>query len=246
MFRLRSSSICIFLLLSISLVVGISLSSETSKFTTDTLKNIKWRQIGPASFGGRIDDVEAVSKNPNIIFVAAASGGIFKSEDHAATWKAVFDEEGTALSIGDIAIAPSDPDIVWAGTGEPNNRQSSSWGDGVYKSIDGGGTWIFMGLKETHHIGRIMINPDNPDEVYVAALGHLWGANPERGVYRTKDGGKTWEKCLYINEDTGVVDVVLGKNGVERIVELTLSPESQMLFEKSVAKVQKAIATLKA
>ena len=213
MIRLKPSSIFIFLLLSISLVVGISLSSETSKFTTDTLKNIKWRQIGPASFGGRIDDVEAVSNNPNIIFVAAASGGIFKSEDHAATWKAVFDEEGTALSIGDIAIAPSDPDIVWAGTGEPNNRQSSSWGDGVYKSIDGGNTWEFMGLKETHHIGRIMINPSNPDDVYVAALGHLWGANPERGVYRTKDGGKTWEKCLYINEDTGIVDVVLEKNG---------------------------------
>lgn len=184
-----------------------------SRFYSDLFKHIKWRQIGPAAFGGRIDDVEAVKGEPHIIFIASASGGIFKSTDNGATWTAVFDEEGPSLSIGDIAIAPSDPDIVWAGTGEANNRQSSSWGNGVYKSVDGGETWIHMGLKETHHIGRIVIDPRNPDVVFVAALGKLWGPNAERGLFRTKDGGQTWEKILYANENTGAVDVAIENNG---------------------------------
>jgi hypothetical protein len=190
------------------------------KFQTDLFKHLKWRQIGPAAFGGRIDDVEAVVGKPHIIFIASASGGIFKSEDNGTTWRPVFDEEGTSLSIGDIAITPTDPNIVWAGTGEPNNRQSSSWGDGVYKSIDGGETWVPMGLNETHHIGRIAINPRNPDVVFVAALGHLWGPNAERGLFRTKDGGQTWEKILYVNEHTGAVDVAVEDNG--RIVYAAL------------------------
>ena len=213
MTRLRFSCLSLCLLFAISIVTGISVSAESSKFTTETLKHIKWREIGPTSFGGRIDDIEAVPENPKIIFIAAASSGIFKSDDNALTWKAVFDEEGTSLSIGDIAIAPSDPNIVWAGTGEPNNRQSSSWGDGVFKSLDGGETWMPMGLKETHHIGRIAIHPHNPDIVYAAACGHLWGPNEERGLYRTEDGGKTWEKLIYINPDTGFVDVAIEGNG---------------------------------
>jgi photosystem II stability/assembly factor-like uncharacterized protein len=125
----------------------------------------------------------------------------------------VFDEEGTSLSIGDLAIAPSDSNIIWAGTGEPNNRQSSSWGDGVYKSVDGGETWTHMGLGDTHHIGRVVINPVDPNIVFVAAVGHLWGANDERGLYRTRDGGKTWQRVLFINSDTGVVDVAMGADG---------------------------------
>jgi len=192
---------------------GSTYSSGPSEFNSELLKALKWRQIGPACFGGRIDDIEAVPDNPNIIFIAAASGGIFKSVNNGVTWKPVFDEEAVALSIGDIAIAPSDPNIIWAGTGEPNSRQSSSWGDGVYKSMDGGEIWKYMGLKDTHAIGRVVIHPKNPDIVYVAALGHLWGPNNERGLYRTKDGGKTWEKILFINENTGVVDVALEDNG---------------------------------
>ncbi len=180
---------------------------------SELFQNLKWRQIGPACFGGRIDDIEAVPENPQIIFIATASGGIFKSTNNGITWKAVFDKFGTSLSIGDIAIAPSDPNIIWAGTGEPNNRQSSSWGDGVYKSLDGGETWVCTGLKDTHHIGRVVIHPQNPEVVFVAALGHLWGPNSERGLFRTKDGGKTWEKILFINENTGVVDVALEENG---------------------------------
>jgi len=177
------------------------------------LDNIAWRHIGPAAFGGRIDDIEAVASNPSIIFVGSASGGIFKSVNRGVTWKPVFDKDGTALSIGDLAIAPSDPNIVWAGTGEANNRQSSSWGDGVFKSIDGGETWTHMGLRETQHVGRIVIHPTNPNVVYVAAMGHLWGPNEERGLYRTKDGGRTWERVLKIDADTGVVDVAMDNDG---------------------------------
>ncbi len=178
-----------------------------------SLDALQWRHIGPAAFGGRIDDVEAVPGRPSTIFVGTASGGIFKTVNNGVTWKAVFDEEGTSLSIGDLAIAPSDPNIIWAGTGEPNNRQSSSWGDGVYKSIDGGETWAHMGLRDSHHVGRIVIHPTNPDIIYVAALGHLWGPNTERGLFRTRDGGRTWDRVLYIDADTGVVDVAMGADG---------------------------------
>lgn len=174
---------------------------------------LKWRHIGPSSYGGRIDDIEAVADQPSVIFVATASGGIFKTVNAGVTWAPVFDADGGSLSIGDVAIAPSDRNVVWAGTGEPNNRQSSSWGDGVYKSLDGGLTWRHMGLKESHHVGRIVIHPSNPDVVYVAALGHLWGANDERGLFKTVDGGKTWRKVLFINADTGLVDVAIDRDG---------------------------------
>ena len=177
------------------------------------LDHLSWRHIGPASFGGRIDDIEAVSGNPSIIFVGTASGGVFKSVNKGITWKPVFDRDATALSIGDIAIAPSDPNLVWVGTGESNNRQSSSWGDGVYKSADGGDTWTHVGLRDSQHVGRIAIHPKDPNIVLVAAMGHLWGPNEERGVYRTKDGGKTWQKVLAVDNDTGAGDVVIGADG---------------------------------
>lgn len=212
MFRLSFILLC-FRPLIFFIIFGIILSAESPELNSDILMHIKWREIGPASFGGRIDDIEAVADNPNIIFIGTASGGIFKSVNNGVTWEPVFDEEGTAFSIGDIAIAPSDSNIIWAGTGEPNNRQSSSWGNGVYKSVDGGEVWKHIGLNETHHIGRIVIHPKNPNIVYVAALGHLWGPNPERGLYRTKDGGKTWENVLFINEDTGIVDIAIEGNG---------------------------------
>jgi photosystem II stability/assembly factor-like uncharacterized protein len=174
----------------------------------DKLKNLDFRELGPAVMGGRIDDFAVVDSNPNIVFVGVASGGVWKTTNNGTTWQPVFDKEGVS-TIGDIAIAPSDPSVVWVGTGEPNNRQSSSWGDGAYRSLDGGKTWQKMGLAATHHIGRIVIHPKNPDVVYVAALGHLWGPNPERGVYKTIDGGKTWTQALKINEDTGVSDIAM-------------------------------------
>ena len=172
------------------------------------LKNLKFREIGPAIMGGRVDDFGVVESDPRIIYVASAAGGIYKTVNGGVTWESIFDDQPNP-SIGDIAIAPSDPSILWVGTGEANNRQSSSWGDGVYKSMDAGHTWTHMGLKDTHHIGRVVIHPSDPNIVYVAALGHLWGPNKERGVYKTTDGGATWTLSLFINEDTGVSDIAI-------------------------------------
>ena len=174
----------------------------------DKFKSLEFRELGPAVMGGRIDDFAVVESHPNVVFVGVASGGVWKTVNNGTTWEPVFDKEGVS-TIGDISIAPSDPSIVWVGSGEPNNRQSSSWGDGIYKSTDGGKTWKNMGLAETRHIGRVLVHPKNPDVVYVAALGHLWGPNPERGVYKTVDGGKTWSQVLKISNDTGVSDIAM-------------------------------------
>jgi photosystem II stability/assembly factor-like uncharacterized protein len=172
------------------------------------LANLKLREIGPAIMGGRIDDLAVVENNTDAFYVGAASGGVWKTTNGGVTFTPVFDSQPVS-SIGDLAIAPSDPSILWVGTGEVNNRQSSSWGNGVYKSNDAGKTWSHLGLDATQHIGRIVIHPANPDVVYVAALGHLWGPNPERGVYKTADGGKTWNRSLFVNDDTGVVDMAM-------------------------------------
>ncbi len=172
------------------------------------LEGLKFRSLGPAVMGGRIDDIAVMESQPWIFYVGTASGGLWKTTNNGTTWESVFDGQSTS-SIGDVTLSPTDPDIVWVGTGEPNNRQSSTFGDGVYKSTDGGKTWRHMGLRDTQSIGRIVIHPRNPDIAYVAALGHLWGANEERGVFRTTDGGESWEKMLYIDEDTGVVDLTM-------------------------------------
>src|SRR5207244_6654501 len=164
------------------------------------LKPLKFREIGPAVMGGRIDDVAVVESDPDIVYVATASGGVMKTENGGTTWEPLFDDQTTS-TIGAIALAPSDPSIVWLGTGEANNRQSSSWGNGVYKTTDGGKTWQHVGLAETHHIGRIVVHPTDPNTAYVAAVGRLWGPSKERGVYKTTDGGKTWSNVLFINND---------------------------------------------
>jgi photosystem II stability/assembly factor-like uncharacterized protein len=166
------------------------------------------RSIGPANMGGRVVAVAVAEGDPKTIYVAAASGGLWKTSDGGDSWKPVFDEQ-TTLVLGDVAVAPSDKNVVWVGSGEGNPRNSVSWGDGVYKSTDGGKTWKNMGLKETRQIGRVAIHPTNPDVVYVAALGHFWAANKERGLYKTTDGGKTWKQVKFIDDDTGFVDVVI-------------------------------------
>ena len=172
------------------------------------IANLKFREIGPANMGGRVDDFAVVESDPNIVYVGFASGGVWKTINAGTTWEPIFDKEAVS-TIGCLALAPSDPSIVWVGTGEVNNRQSSSWGNGIYKSLDTGRTWQHMGLAETHNIGSICVHPKNPDVVYVAALGRLWGLNKERGVFKSLDGGRTWKQVLFVNEDTGVVNMVM-------------------------------------
>jgi len=167
---------------------------------------LEWRSIGPAIMGGRIADVEGVPGDPNVVYVASASGGLWKTTNGGVRWTPIFERQGT-ISIGDIALAPSNPDVVWVGTGESNTRNSVSFGDGVYKSNDGGKTWQHMGLKESERISAIAIHPQNPDIVYIGALGHAFGPNEERGVFMTTDGGKTWTKTLYIDNQHGVADL---------------------------------------
>ena len=169
---------------------------------------LEWRSIGPANMGGRITDVEGVPGDPNVVYVASASGGLWKTTNGGVKWTPIFEREGT-ISIGDIALAPSNPEVVWVGTGESNVRNSVSFGDGVYKSTDGGKTWQHMGLKDSERISAIAIHPQNPDIVYVGALGHAFGPNEERGVFMTTDGGKTWTKTLYIDNQHGVADLDL-------------------------------------
>jgi len=195
--------------LALLLFVSTSFAQTPAQTPYDTaMKNLRFRSIGPATMGGRVDDIAVVESDPRIIYVGAAAGGVLKSVNGGVTWTSVFDDQPNP-SIGDIAIAPSNPAIIYVGTGEPNNRQSSSWGDGVYKSMDAGTTWTHLGLKETRHIGRIVVHPTDPNIVYVAALGELWGPNKERGVYKSTDGGATWSQMLAINEDTGVSDIAI-------------------------------------
>lgn len=170
------------------------------------VKQFNWRCIGPASMGGRITGFAVYEKDPCIFWIATASGGLLKTTNNGVTFEHQFDHEAT-VSIGAIAVAPSDPKIVWVGTGENNPRNSVSYGDGVYKSTDGGKTWKNMGLKKSFQIGKIAIHPKDPNVVYVGALGRLYGTNEERGLFKTTDGGQNWQKILYVDDKTGVIDV---------------------------------------
>jgi len=176
--------------------------------TDPALKRFVFRSIGPASMGGRIDDIAVSEQNPYVMYIAFATNGVWKSTNNGTTFTPIFDTY-TTHSIGDIAIAPSDPNIVWVGTGEPNNRQSSSYGDGIYKSTDAGKTFTKMGLEDSQTIGRIVIDPKDPNTVYAAVIGHLFGPNKERGVFKTTDGGKTWTNVKFIDEDTGFTDIAM-------------------------------------
>ena len=166
------------------------------------------RHVGPAVTGGRIHDVEALPYDPSTIYVATASGGLWKSVNRGITWTNLW-EHMPVSTFGDLAIAPSNPDILYAGTGEQQNRQSTSWGNGVYRSDDAGATWRHLGLEGTHHTGRVQVHPTDPDIVYVAALGNLWRSAPDRGVYRSRDGGGTWDRVLYVDDHTGAIDLAM-------------------------------------
>src|SRR5919205_1543185 len=173
-----------------------------------TLSGFRWRAIGPANMAGRITDVEGIPSPSKTFYVAAATGGIWKTTNAGTTFRPVFDV-GRVSSMGDLAIAPSDTNQVWAGTGEEDSRNSISPGNGIYKSTDGGRTWRLMGLERTEHIGRIVVHPTNPNVVWVAALGAAWRPNPERGLYKTTDGGQTWRLVKFVSDRAGFVDVAI-------------------------------------
>src|SRR5579875_2892418 len=176
-------------------IVVLSLVLCGQLLDENLLKHFTCRSVGPAGAGGRVVDMAAAGDSPQTIYIATGGGGVWKSVNEGTTWQPIFEHEAVG-AIGAVAADPSNPDTIWVGTGEANPRNSVSWGDGVYKSTDGGKTWKNLGLKETMHIARIRIDPRNPDVVYVAALGHIWGPNAERGVYKTTDGGVIWSQVL--------------------------------------------------
>ncbi len=183
----------------------------------DWVKTLHWRCIGPASMSGRITALSVYEADPSTYWVATASGGLLKTVNNGITFEHQFDREST-VSIGDVCVAPSDRNIVWVGTGENNPRNSVSWGDGVYKSTDGGKSWKNMGLKKSFQIGKLLIHPRNPDIVYVGALGRLYGPSEERGLFKTTDGGKTWEKILYVDDRTGIIDMRMHPSDPETLL----------------------------
>ncbi len=191
------------------------IQAMAQEITPDLYKNLRYRYIGPG--GNRTSAVVGVPGDPMVYYIGASSGGIWKSSDGGTNWNPVFDDQD-AQSIGSLAIAPSDPSIVWAGTGEPFIRSNVSIGNGIYKSTDAGKTWKHMGLVESGRVAKIVIDPNNPDIVYAAALGHCYGPQQERGVYRTKDGGENWERVLFADENTGCFEIVINPSNPRHLI----------------------------
>jgi Sortilin, neurotensin receptor 3, len=204
----RSRAFLAVLTLSVLIMRTVPRTQQAPGLTSSTVAGLRFRTIGPAAMSGRIVDIAVVESNTHTFYAASATGGLWKTTDNGTTFAPVFQNESVP-SIGCVTVSQSNPSIVWVGTGEATNRQSSGWGDGVYRSTDAGRTWTNMGLKDSEHIGRILLHPSNADIVYVAALGHLWGPNKERGLYKSVDGGRTWQPSLQVDEDTGVSDVAM-------------------------------------
>lgn len=199
-----------FSILGLFLITGLNdqTNAQSNPSKSDLLQSYSWRAIGPANMGGRVTDIDGVPGDPSTFYVSGADGGIHKTIDGGVSFQPIFENQ-RAYSIGALTIAPSDKNILWVGTGEGDPRNSVGYGWGVYKSTDGGASWEHLGLKKTERIKRIVVDPTNPDVACVCALGKEWGANPERGVFKTTDGGKTWDKILYIDEDTGCADIAM-------------------------------------
>src|SRR5688572_12719966 len=193
---------------SLALFVAVSVvAGASAQIDPALLAGMKARAIGPAGMSGRIAAIEALPGDPALIYVGAATGGLWRSRNGGLTWTPVFDEQ-PVQSIGAIAIDGSNRDVVWVGTGEGNPRNSASVGNGVYRSLDSGETWLHLGLDGSEHIHRIALDPRDGDVACIAALGPLWGAGSDRGVFKTSDGGKTWRKVLYVDDGTGCADLV--------------------------------------
>jgi len=188
---------------------GQKTASADTAWKGGPFDRLRFRSIGPATMSGRVDDLAVLERDPRVYYIATATGGLWKTENNGVTLTPVFDSASTLVSIGDVAIAQDDPNLVWVGTGENNNRQSSSWGDGVYKSADGGKTWKNMGLRDSKQIAGVIVDPVDHDVVYVAALGDLWKAGGDRGIYKTVDGGQSWSKVLDAGPDAGGTELVM-------------------------------------
>ncbi len=209
---MKTASLALLLLL--LLLPGLVLGQTTPPAAApadpwaNLMQNLKPRSLGPTNMGGRIAALAVYDKSPRIFYVATAGGGLFKTENGGITLTPVFDKEGS-ISLGAVAVDQKDPNIVWVGTGEASSRNSVAWGDGVYKSLDGGKTWAHVGLEKTLQIGAILIDPKDNQTVYVGAIGDVWGPSQDRGVYKTTDGGKTWTKLFFINDSTGVINLIM-------------------------------------
>ncbi|MEN8249340.1 MAG: hypothetical protein ABFS32_10450 [Bacteroidota bacterium] len=201
----------------IGLFTVIFISGYGQQLDLSLLKNLKPRNIGPAGMSGRITAIDVVTSNPQVIYAGSASGGLWKSESGGINWVPVFDSMAVQ-SIGAVAVNQQNPDVIWVGTGEGNPRNSVTGGYGLYRSLDAGKSWQLMGLEKTRNIHRIIINKNDPDVVYVGAIGSSWGEHPERGVFKTTDGGKTWNKILYVDEKTGLADLIVDTKNPNKLI----------------------------
>ena len=216
----------------LTLLLALCTAAVGQQLDMELLKNMKPRSIGPAGMSGRITSIDVVTKNPDVMYVGAASGGVWKSTSGGIDWSPIFEDQTTA-SIGAIAIQQSNPSVVWVGTGEGNPRNSLNGGDGVYKTLDGGKTWKKMGLEKTRHIHRIIVDPSNPNTVYVGAIGSPWGEHQERGVYKTTDGGTTWKQILFTNIRSGVADLIMDPSNPNKLIAAMWEHKRDPWFFKS-------------
>ena len=207
-------------------------TTNAQKLDLELVKNLEPRNIGPGGMSGRVTSIDVVHNNPNIIYAGTASGGLWKSSNGGITWDPIFDDQETA-SVGAVAIQQSNPSVIWVGTGEGNPRNSLNGGEGIYKSLDAGKSWTRMGLEKTRNIHRVVIDPTNPDVVYAAAIGSPWGIHPERGVFKTTDGGKSWKKILYTNDKSGAADLVMDPTNPNKLIAAMWEHKRDPWFFKS-------------
>ncbi|WP_438969052.1 WD40/YVTN/BNR-like repeat-containing protein [Nonlabens sp.] len=204
----------------------------SQKLDLELVKNLEPRNIGPGGMSGRVTSIDVVHDNPETIYAGTASGGLWKSVNGGITWDPIFDDQETA-SVGAVAVQQSNPSVIWVGTGEGNPRNSLNGGEGIYKSLDAGKSWKRMGLEKTRNIHRVVIDPTNPDVVYAAAIGSPWGIHPERGVFKTTDGGKTWKKILYTNDKSGAADLVMDPTNPNKLIAAMWEHKRDPWFFKS-------------